>query len=56
MIIHHITDLHVPDEPEAAEFSHIRGCIQRQLAFIEDEQPDLLVISGDLSMADKFRG
>ena len=53
MRIHQITDLHVPDDDSDESFAHVRENIKRQLQFIESEQPDLLVISGDLTMKDR---
>lgn len=55
MRIFQISDLHVPDTDIDARFSHIRGNVLRQLSFIQAEDPDLLVISGDLTMEDASR-
>lgn len=55
MIIHHITDLHIPDDPEDKDWGHVRGHVIRQLEYVNKSQPDLLVISGDLSMEDRSR-
>lgn len=52
MRIHQITDLHVPDDESDEKFSHIRRNVERQLAFVAAGLPDLLVISGDLTMTD----
>lgn len=51
--IHHITDLHIPEESQLGDFPHIRDNVLRQFAWIEQNSPDLLVISGDLSLADR---
>jgi Icc protein len=53
--IHQISDLHIPDTDNDSRFSHIRGNVLRQLSFIQSENPDLLVISGDLTMEDASR-
>jgi len=50
--IHQITDLHVPDDDGDERYTHIRGNVLRQFQFVESESPDLLVISGDLTMRD----
>jgi len=50
--IHQITDLHVPDNNNDERFAHIRSHVSRQFAFVGSEKPDLLVISGDLTMSD----
>lgn len=60
MRILQISDLHVPDldhlnTDNDSRFGHIRGNILRQLSFIQSENPDLLVISGDLTMEDASR-
>ena len=52
MKIHQITDLHVPDEMSDDRFVHVRENVLRQFRFTERELPDLLVISGDLTMED----
>ena len=52
MRIHQITDLHVPEEGCDPEFDHVKANVLRQLAFIEKDHSDLLVISGDLTMQD----
>lgn len=52
MRVYQITDLHVPEQGAPAEFDHVKSNIKQQLDFIERETPDLLVISGDLSMTD----
>lgn len=52
MRIHQITDLHVPDSDDDENFSHVRSNVLRQLAFVASEKPDLLVISGDLTLQD----
>jgi Icc protein len=51
--IHHITDLHIPEEHQLGDFPHVQENVLRQFAWIEQNAPDLLVISGDLSMADR---
>ncbi len=55
MKIHQITDLHIPDDEYDVGFEHVRVNILRQLSFVASEQPDLLVITGDLSMKDHSR-
>jgi len=50
--IHQITDLHIPENDAAANFAHVKGNVQRQIAFVADDDSDLLVISGDLTMTD----
>lgn len=52
MKIHQITDLHIPENDAAANFAHVKGNVQRQIAFVADDDSDLLVISGDLTMTD----
>lgn len=52
MKIHQITDLHIPEDGAAANFAHVKGNVQRQIAFVADDDSDLLVISGDLTMTD----
>ena len=52
MQIHQITDLHIPDTPERGDFAHVKNNILRQFAFINLQKPDLLVITGDLTMSD----
>jgi Icc protein len=52
MKIHQITDLHVPDDDSDKRFDHVRGNVLRQFEFIAAAKPDLLVISGDLTMVD----
>ncbi|MEM7364423.1 MAG: metallophosphoesterase [Pseudomonadota bacterium] len=55
MKIHQITDLHIPPERPADDLTHIRPNVQRQLAYVRDHQPDLLVISGDLTWPDHLK-
>jgi Icc protein len=50
--IHQITDLHIPDDESDERFGHVLKNVRRQFLFIEFEKPDLLVISGDLTMND----
>mgnify|MGYP001324822317 CR=1 FL=1 len=52
MLIHQITDLHVPDDDADPRFAHVFENVRRQLRYIESARPDLLVITGDLSMTD----
>lgn len=52
MRIHHVTDLHVPNDGDDERFGYVRENVLRQFRFVESENPDLLVISGDLSMTD----
>lgn len=55
MRIHQITDLHIPDASSRADLDHVKPNVCRQLAFIESDDSDLLVISGDLTMTDGSR-
>ena len=55
MLIHHITDLHVPEDGSAPEFDHVKVNIRSQLDFVSSQSPDLLVITGDLGMTDASR-
>lgn len=52
MRIHQITDLHVPEPEVKSYFGDVFENVIRQIAFIEFVNSDLLVISGDLTMAD----
>ena len=52
MKIHQITDLHIPPEMPTENLTHIRPNVRRQLAYVSDYPPDLLVISGDLTWPD----
>ena len=54
MIIHQITDLHIPDDERVTDeqYAEVRQNVIRQLRFIDEKQPDLLVVSGDLTMND----
>ena len=53
MLIHQITDLHVPDEGSTQPFGDVKANVERQLRYIDSARPDLLVISGDLTMIDR---
>jgi 3',5'-cyclic-AMP phosphodiesterase len=55
MRIHQITDLHVPDTDDDERFSYVRANVLKQIAFVENDRSDLLVLSGDLTMADASR-
>jgi Icc protein len=50
--IHQVTDLHVPDDSDDEMFAYVRSHVSRQFEFVGSEKPDLLVISGDLTMSD----
>jgi Icc protein len=50
--IHQVTDLHVPDDDCDERYAHVRRNVLRQFQFVESDKPDLLVISGDLTMND----
>lgn len=53
MNIHQITDLHIPDENVTEEqYLHVRENVRRQLDYTNKTKPDLLVVSGDLTMND----
>ncbi len=52
MRIHQVTDLHVPEDGSDEKFAHVRENVLRQFGLVEQEKPDLLVISGDLTMVD----
>ncbi len=54
MRIHQITDLHIPDADRVSDpqYVHVRENVLRQLRFTAEQQPDLLVVSGDLTMHD----
>ncbi|HAK50504.1 MAG TPA: hypothetical protein DCM54_01180 [Gammaproteobacteria bacterium] len=47
MRIHQITDLHIPEGED-----NIRSSVLKLLSFVQEENSDLLVISGDLTMTD----
>ena len=51
MLIHQITDLHVPDDDDGKN-QHVKANITALMSYIADAAPDLLVITGDLSMTD----
>jgi Icc protein len=51
MLIHHITDLHVPDESDR-KFQHVRVNVLKMMSYIANNPPDLLVVTGDLTMED----
>ncbi len=54
MRIHQITDLHIPDEDVTHEqYAQVRENVLRQLRFTTENEPDLLVVSGDLTMHDR---
>ena len=42
----------MPDDDSDERFHHIRGNVLKQFEFVDRAQPDLLVITGDLSMKD----
>jgi 3',5'-cyclic AMP phosphodiesterase CpdA len=50
--IHQVTDLHVPDDDGDPRFVHVRENVLRQFSFVESHAPDLLIVSGDLTMRD----
>jgi Icc protein len=50
--IHQITDLHIPDNEADEQFGHVFENVRRQFNFVESERPDLLIVSGDLTMTD----
>lgn len=52
MKIHQITDLHIPDDDSNREFKHVKEYVRRQIRFVEQERPDLFVITGDLTLSD----
>jgi Icc protein len=52
MRIFQITDLHIPGENQEASFGHVKANILRQLDYVRRESPDLLIISGDLTIPD----
>ena len=52
MRICHITDLHIPDQGNVEQLSHVKTNISRQLEYVSASEPDLLVISGDLTIPD----
>lgn len=55
MKIHQITDLHIPEADETGKYASVRPTILKQLAYVEADASDLLVISGDLTMQDHSR-
>ena len=55
VLIHQITDLHIPDTNDDERFVHVRENVLRQLALIEADGTDLLVMTGDLTMTDGSR-
>jgi Icc protein len=50
-----ITDLHIPGGDQQASFGHVKAHVMRQLDYVRRERPDLLVISGDLTIPDACR-
>ena len=55
MRIHQITDLHIPGEEPPPNYGHVKNNVRRQMSFVAQDDSDLLVISGDLSIPDGSR-
>ncbi len=54
MLIHHITDLHVPNDGDG-RYQEVKDNVLKMMSCIDADPPDLLVITGDLTMVDGSR-